>query len=85
MYMFDLEMREDLLNMNAGVCDITTANYVRSEMRKIIKRRTQEKIDLLNILLQNNAIDIDCYIEMMDRARNDYRKGQLYLIGLCSI
>ena len=85
MYMFDLEMRDDLLNMNKGVSDITTANYIRGEMRKIIRRRTQEKVDLLNILLQNNAIDINCYIEMMDRAQNDYRKGLLYLVGLCSI
>lgn len=85
MLMFDKEMRDDLLNMNVGVSDVTTANHVRGEMRKIIRRRTQEKIDLLNILLQNNAIDIDCYNEMMHRAEYDCKRGQLYLIGLCNI
>lgn len=83
--MFDEEMRNDLLNLNVGVSDITTTNYVRNEMRNIIKRRTREKIDLLNMLLQYNAIDIDCYTEMMQRAEYDYRKAQMYLIGLCSI
>lgn len=83
--MFDEEMRKDLLEMNKGVSDITTANYVRDNMRKIIKRRTREKIDLLNLLLQYNAIDIDCYTEMMQRAEYDYRKGQLYLIGSFTI
>ena len=83
--MFDETLREDLLNIDVGANTIDTINYRRREILKIIKCRTEDKISILNFLFQNNAIDYDCYTEMMYRAKSDYKRGHLYLLGLCDI
>ena len=77
--MFDETLRGDLLNIDVVVNTIDTINYRRDEILNIIKCRTENKISILNFLLQNNAIDYDGYSEMMCRAKMDYN---LHLLGL---
>lgn len=49
--MYDIELREELLNFRKGIENINTLNYLNNEMKKIIRCRTKDKISLLNYLL----------------------------------
>ena len=82
--MFDIILRNDLLNLNKSY-NINDLNYNCKEMKKIIKCRTQDKISLLNFLQTYNLIDNDYYQELLKRTKRDYRKANLYLLGLCNI
>ena len=82
--MYDVILRDDLLNINKSD-NINNLTFNRKEMIKIIRNRTQDKISLLNFLLSYNVIDDDCYRELLQRTESDYRKANLYLIGLCNI
>lgn len=82
--MFDIILKNDLLNLNR-TDNINALNFNRKEMKKIIKCRTQDKIEFLNFLLSYNVIDYDFYQELLERAKNDFKKANLYLMGLCSI
>ena len=82
--MFDVNLRDDLLNLNKAD-NINDLSFNRKEMIKIIKCRTADKISLLNYLFSYNVIDDDCYRELLQRTESDYRKANLYLIGLCNI
>lgn len=83
--MYDMILREDLLNLNKGAYTIEDVNFRNTEMKKIIKCRTKDKIEFLNFLLSYNVIDYDFYQELLERAKNDFKKANLYLMGLCSI
>lgn len=82
--MFDIILRNDLLNLNKAD-NINDLNYNKREMIKIIRNRTQDKISLLNFLLSHNLIDDNFYRELLQRTENDYKKANLYLLGLCNI
>lgn len=82
--MFDVILKNDLLNLNKAD-NINNLTFNRKEITKIIRNRTQEKLLIINFLFSNNLIDADCYQELLKRTENDYRKANLYLIGLCNI
>lgn len=82
--MFDVILRDDLLNLNKAD-NINNLTFNRKEMRKIIKCRTADKIAILNFLQTYNLIDDDCYRDLLQRTESDYRKANLYLVGLCNI
>ena len=54
-------------------------------MKKIIKCRTKDKIEFLNFLLAYNVIDDGLSQELSERAKSDFKKSNLYLLGLCQI
>ena len=83
--MYDVVLREDLINLNKSAYTVDDIEFNRKEMKKIIKCRTQDKISLINFLQTYNIIDNDYYQELLKRTENDYRKANLYLIGLCNI
>lgn len=83
--MYDMILREDLLNLNKGAYTIEDVNFRNTEMKKIIKCRTQDKIEFLNFLLSYNVIDDGFYQELLERAKSDFKKSNLYLLGLCQI
>ena len=82
--MYDVILRDDLINLNKAD-NINSVNFNRKEMVKIVKCRTEDKISLLNFLQTYNLIDSDYYQELLERAQSDYRKANLYLLGLCNI
>lgn len=82
--MYDVILRDDLINLTKAD-NINSLNYNRKEMIKIIKCRTEDKISLLNFLLSYNVIDGNYYQELLERTQSDYRKANLYLLGLCNI
>lgn len=81
--MYDVILKNDLLNFRKAE-NIDSLKFNRKEMQKIIKCRTRDKIDLVNFLLLYNAIDYECYKELLERTKSDFRKANLYLMGLCS-
>lgn len=82
--MYDVILRDDLLNINKSD-NINNLTFNRKEMIEIIKCRTRDKISLINYLFSYNVIDDDCYRELLQRTENDYKKANLYLVGLCNI
>ena len=72
--MFDIILKNDLLNINR-VDNINAINFNRKEMKKIIRCRTQDKIEFLKFLLSYNVIDGDFYQELLKRAKNDFKKA----------
>lgn len=83
--MYDTVLRDDLLNLNKGAYTINDIEYNNIEMKKIIKCRTRDKIDLLNLLLTHKIIDYDYYKELLQIVESDFRMGNLYLLGQCQI
>jgi hypothetical protein len=83
--MYDTVLRDDLLNLRKGAYTIDTVQYNNAEMKKIIKCRTRDKIDLLNLLLAYKVIDYDYYKELIQIVENDFKMGYLYLLGQCQI
>ena len=83
--MYDVELREELLNFKKGIHNINTLNYLKKDMKKIIKCRTQDKIDLLNYLLNIDLIGIDTYTEFLQHTKSDFLLANKYVLGLCSI
>lgn len=82
--MYDVILRNDLLNLNKAD-NINDLSFNHKEMKKIIKCRTQDKISLINFLLSYNVIDGDYYQELLKRIQSDYKRANLYLLGLCNI
>lgn len=83
--MYDTVLREDLLNLNKGAYRINDVEYNIIEMKKIIKCRTRDKMDLLNYLLESKIIDYYYYKELLQIVESDFKRGNLYLMGLCQI
>ena len=83
--MYDVMLRDDLLNLNKNLYNIDTINYRRAEMKKIISNRTQDKLWLLNYLLGVGVIDNTWYEELLHRVEIDYKTALSYLFGLCKI
>lgn len=83
--MYDMILREDLLNLNKGAYTIEDVNFRNTEMKKIIKCRTKDKIEFLKFLLSYNVIDDGFYQELLEKAKSDFKKSNLYLLGLCQI
>lgn len=83
--MYDIELREELLNFRKGIENINTLNYLNNEMKKIIRCRTKDKISLLNYLLNIDLIDIDTYTEFLQHTKSDFLLANKYVLGLCSI
>ena len=83
--MFDVDLRDELLNLSKGAYNIDDINYRYTNIKKIIKCRTADKIALLNFLLLNQLINEDCYQELLKKAESDYRNSYLYLMGRCQI
>lgn len=82
--MYDIILREDLINLNNGAYTVDDMEFRSTEMKKIIKCRTADKISLLNFLQTYNLIDNEYYQELLKRAESDFRKANLYLLGLCN-
>ena len=80
--MFDIVLRDDLIEFRKGTGNINDVKDRYLNMKKIIVCRTRDKIYLIQLLLKNNIINKEYYEELYFRAENDYRLAQLYLMGL---
>ena len=52
---------------------------------EIIKNRTIEKLNVLELLLSHKIIDEAFYTELSERVKSDYNTSYLYLLGLVSL
>ena len=83
--MFDSILRDDLLTLRTGCYCSDDAIFRHNQMKKIIRCRTEDKINLLRYLLTNGIINKQIYNECLLRTEHDYRKANLYLINMCEI
>ena len=83
--MYDRILREDLVKLKSGATNITINNYIYNEMRKLLKCRTEDKINLIEYLVSNNIIDKVYYNELYSIIESDFNKGKSYINGFCSI
>lgn len=79
--MYDKILLEDLKDFKRGSENIYDLQFKYAEIRKIIANRTNEKVNLLKLFLYYEIIDADCYDELLERIRSDYKYSQLYLMG----
>lgn len=82
MYLFDKYLLEDLKNFKTGSENIYDLQYRYVNIRKIIKNRTNEKLNLIKLFLDYKIIDTKFYNELFERVQNDYRYACLYIMGL---
>lgn len=83
--MYDRYLLEDLKGFKQGSDNIYELQYRYETIYKIIRNRTLEKVNILKYLLSNNFIDRELYNELLNRAKSDYKKSHLYLIGLITL
>lgn len=82
MYLFDKHLLQDLKDFKTGSESIYDLQYRYSNIRKIVKNRTKEKLNLLKLFLDYNIIDINFYNELFERVQSDYKNSILYIVGL---
>lgn len=82
MYLFDKHLLQDLKDFKTGSESIYDLQYRYSNIRKIVKNRTKEKLNLLKLFLDYNIIDINFYNELFERVQSDYKNSILYIMGL---
>lgn len=80
--MYDELLKQDLINFKSldNIDVIENSNIL-----KIIKNRTKDKLYLIKVLLEENVITPESYEEFYNRIKNDFRMSQLYILGLCQI
>lgn len=82
MYLFDKHLLQDLKDFKTGSESIYDLHYRYLDIRKIVKNRTKEKLNLLKLFLDYNIIDINFYNELFERVQSDYKNSILYIMGL---
>lgn len=83
--MYDLSLKEDLKEFKRGSESIYELRFRYNNIFRIIKNRTIEKLNVLELLLSNKIIDEEFYAELSERVKSDYNTSHLYLIGLASL
>lgn len=80
--MYDEILKQDLIRFKStdNINELEESNIL-----KIIKNRTKDKLFLLNMLLTKNMINTECYKELYNRIQQDLKLSFLYLIGICNI
>lgn len=81
MYLFDKHLLQDLKDFKTGSESIYDLQYRYANIRKIIKNRTKEKLNLLKLFLDYKIINTDDYNELFNRVQSDYKISYLYIMG----
>ena len=79
--MYDKFLLEDLKDFKVGADNIYNLQFRYSEIIKIVKNRTKEKLNLLKLFLDYKIIDYDIYKELVARVEYDYKYACLYIMG----
>lgn len=79
--MFDKFLLEDLKEFKLGADNIYDLQFRYANIRKIIKNRTKEKMNLLKLFLDYKIINTDDYNELFNRIQSDYKISYLYIMG----
>lgn len=83
--MYDLSLMEDLKEFKRGSESIYELRFRYNNIFRIIKNRTIEKLNVLELLLSEKIIDDEFYEELSERVKSDYNTSHLYLMGLVSL
>ncbi len=81
-YLFDKILMQDLKDFKLGVNNIYNLQFRYSEIIKVVKNRTQEKLNLLKLFLEYQIINKENYQELNARVEYDYKYAYLYIMGL---
>lgn len=81
MLMFDKVLMQDVIDFKRGSDNIYDLQYRYTRIAKIIRNRTKEKINILNMLMDNNQISNEKYNDYYKRVQNDYKISALYVMG----
>lgn len=81
MYLFDKILMQDLKDFKLGADNIYDLQYRYANIKKIIKNRTKEKMNLLKLFLDYKIINADDYNELFNRVQSDYKISHLYIMG----
>ena len=81
MFLFDKILMQDLKDFKVGADNIYDLQYRYANIRKIIKNRTKEKMNLLKLFLDYKIINADDYNELFNRVQSDYKISYLYIMG----
>ena len=79
--MFDKILMQDLKDFKIGVDNIYNLQFRYSEIIKVVKNRTQEKLNLLKLFLEYQIINKENYQELNARVEYDYKYACLYIMG----
>ena len=79
--LFDKFLLEDLKEFKLGADNIYDLQFRYANIRKIIKNRTKEKMNLLKLFLDYKIINTDDYNELFNRIQSDYKISYLYIMG----
>ena len=82
MFLFDKILIQDLKEFKLGADNIYDLQYRYANIRKNIKNRTKEKLNLLKLFLDYKIINTDDYNELFNRVQSDYKNSILYIMGL---
>lgn len=82
MYLFDKLLLEDLKKFKTGSENIYDLQYRYAIIKKIIKNRTNEKLNLIKLFLDYKIINTDDYNELFNRVQSDCKISYLYIMGL---
>lgn len=82
--MYDKVMLAELQELKKGD-NIYYIQDKHKNIKKIIKNRTQDKINFLNLLFDNKLIDINLYNDLLFRVQSDLRKSYLYIFGFINL
>ena len=79
-YLFDKILMQDLKDFKLGVNNIYNLQFRYSEIIKVVKNRTQEKLNLLKLFLEYQIINKENYQELNARVEYDYQYACLYIM-----
>ena len=71
---------QDLKDFKIGVDNIYNLQFRYSEIIKVVKNRTQEKLNLLKLFLEYQIINKENYQELNARVEYDYQYACLYIM-----
>ncbi len=80
--MYDELLRQDLIKFKSLYNIDAIEN---SDILKVIKNRTKDKLYLIKVLLNENIITPEIYDEFYNKIKNDFKMSKLYICGLCQI
>ena len=71
---------QDLKDFKIGVDNIYNLQFRYSEIIRVVKNRTQEKLNLLKLFLEYQIINEENYQELKARGEYDYKYACLYIM-----
>lgn len=80
--MYDKSLKYELQQFKVDASNIYELQNRYQNIIKIIRNRTNEKIELVKYMQNYDGIDVKICKELYGRIKADYKEAYLYLFGL---